>query len=112
MNIVDALTEAGWFGEYIGITSDAVSRCGTLLGGVLVLSKAVSEEELDDFKKPRAERTTALTALIEAFNSAIGDNEAGFAACPALAPDVLQVVVAPRWISFSKKGPDAADTGK
>lgn len=103
LDILDRLAEAKWDAKYIGNTAEEVKVCGAQFGGVLVLSRTASQEEADDFRKPPKQRVSSLGALTDALNESLGDNQVGFATCPFIPADVLQVVVSAPWVFFPKE---------
>jgi hypothetical protein len=103
MDILDRLAEAKWDAKYIGNTAEEVKLCGAQFGGVLVLSRTASQEETDDFRKPPKQRASSWGALTDALNESLGDNQVGFATCPFIPADVLQVVISAPWVFFPKE---------
>ncbi len=99
MSIMGALKAAEWDHGYLGETSASVKMCGANLGGVLVLSHSVSNEEQEEMPHrgvlPK-DRKTPWLALTDALWESIGADSTGFATCPSVPEGVLQVVVAPR----------------
>lgn len=102
-SIVGALERAQWDVKIFGETPQNIKACAGHVGGVIVLSKTISTEEIESLSRPPAERAkTPFLTLADALITAIGENSAGFATCPFLSADMLHVVVSPRWVILPK----------
>jgi hypothetical protein len=99
--ILGLLDAADWKPSYLGHTAENFKWCGAQLGGVLVLSKEISQDELADINKPPKERSSAWLALTDALHRTLNDG-AGFATCPFVPKDTLLIVVSPKLIFFPK----------
>jgi hypothetical protein len=67
-DILGLLNTAGWQPSYVGYTAENLKWCGAQLGGVLVLSKEISQDELEDINKPPKERSSPWLSLTDALH--------------------------------------------
>jgi hypothetical protein len=117
-SIVGALEKAGWpwlqsgtSFQMFGLTPEPIAACAGNLGGVRVLSKSLSTDDIANLQAPppRPKGTSPLTGLSDVLWQAVGENEVGFATCPYLPEGQLHVVVAPRWAILPETHAPASD---
>jgi len=91
-------------------TPPLLKMCAGNFGGIAILSKNMSDEELGYLatsSRPQRPNTPFL-ALWDALWKAIGANEVRLATCPFIPEGQLHIVVAPRWVIFPQKQPVSA----
>jgi hypothetical protein len=102
-----SLEKAGWpviqsgtTYQMFSQTPEPIKSCAGNFGGIRVLSKRLSEQDVANMQAPppRPNGTSPLIGLSDVLWKAVGENEVGFATCPFLPEGRLHVVIAPKWV--------------